>query len=428
MIGPRDGSAAGRRRVSPSRRWVPVVFVVASWLAVESVSFVGLFAMRRLARIEYAPTATTLAPEARENLDVFLARGTGAAMDMDPDLGWVPTRGTSEINSAGMRDDREYAPTAPPGVLRIAAFGDSFTYGSDVALGEAWAKRIVSLTPSIEVLNYGVPAYGLDQAYLRYVAVGDDYRPDIVLIGYMSENLARHVNVYRGFYSRSYRDSIFTKPRFKIEDGSLVLLPNPLTTPDAYRALRTREADVLREIGRNDFHFAGLHEGGPLDFSPSVRLLKVAGAETRKRLQTPIYTWDGRYDERSEAYQLTLRLLDRFYAEVIARGSLPVIVVFPDLNDQRRSRAGKPRRYAPLLTYVAAQGYRFIDVMDALEREQSRYSIDDLSVQWGHYSTLGNELVARHVLEQLDAWRIDTPERAREAPRRASTAPDGSRR
>jgi hypothetical protein len=424
MIGPRDGSADGRGRASPSRPWIPVVFVVASWLAVESVSFVGLFAMRRLARIEYAPTATKLAPEAREKLEVFLARGTGVAMDMDPDLGWVPTRGTAEINSAGMRDDREYAPTAPPGVLRIAAFGDSFTYGSDVPLADAWAKRIVSLTPSIEVLNYGVPAYGLDQAYLRYLGVGDDYHPDIVLIGYMSENLARHVNVYRGFYSRSYRDSIFTKPRFKIEDGSLVLLPNPLTTLDAYRALRTREAEVLREIGRNDFHFAGLYEDGPLDFSPSVRLLKVARAETRK----PIYTWDGRYDERSEAYQLTLRLLDRFYAEVIARGSLPVIVVFPDLNDQRRSRAAKPRRYAPLLTYLEAQGYRFIDVMDALEREQARYSIDDLSVQWGHYSTLGNELVARHVLEQLKAWRIDTSERAREAARRSSTAPDGSRR
>jgi len=169
------------------RRSIPVVFAVATYLVVEGASLSGLFLLRRFADIEYAPTATALSPEARKNLDAFLARGEGASMAMDPELGWAPIRGAGEINSAGMRADREYAAKAPPGVLRIAAFGDSFTYGSDVALGADWATQITTLAPAIEVLNYGVPAYGLDQAYLRYRAVGSDYRPDIVLIGYMSE-------------------------------------------------------------------------------------------------------------------------------------------------------------------------------------------------------------------------------------------------
>lgn len=423
----RTGDDPAGRGVLPSRsrRSIPVLFAVSVWIAVEGLCFVGLYALRRFAGIAYVPTATTLTLEARTNLDAFLARGAGASMDMDPALGWVPIRDTAEINSAGMRDDREYAPTPPPGVLRIAAFGDSFTYGSDVALGENWAKQITALSPSIEVLNYGVGAYGLDQAYLRYLAVGGDYHPDIVLIGYMSENLARNVNVYRGFYSRSYGDSIFTKPRFKLENGALVLVPNPLSTMDAYRSLRANETEVLREVGRHDFHYFGLYGDGALDFLPSVRLGKIAAAETRKRLQTPIYTGDGRYDERSEAYQVTLRLLDRFYAAVLARQALPIIVVFPDLNDQRRSREGLSRRYAPLLAYLEARGYRFIDAMDALEREQARYSIDDLSVKWGHYSKLGNEIVARHIRERLRAWRIDTPEQAREAGRRTTTVADG---
>lgn len=337
-------------------------------------------------------------------------------MAMDPELGWVPIRGAGEINSAGMRADREYAAKAPPGVLRIAAFGDSFTYGSDVALGADWATQITTLAPAIEVLNYGVPAYGLDQAYLRYRAVGSDYRPDIVLIGYMSENLARHVNVYRGFYSRSYRDAIFTKPRFKLDDGSLVLVPNPLATLDAYRTLRAREAGVLREIGQEDFHFVGLYGEGPFDFSPTARLLKLAAAELRRRGRVPIYTPDGRYDERSEAYAVTLRLIDRFYAEVLARGALPVLIVFPDLHDQRRSRAGKPRRYAPLLAYLESRRYRFIDLLDALEPVQIRHTIDELTVEWGHYSALSNEIVARHIVERLRRdWKIDSPERAQEA-------------
>ena len=394
---------------------VRVVVAVSLWCFVEALSFTGLAVLRRTTQLQYAPTASTLSPEARSNLEAFLARAAGASMDMDPELGWAPIKNRDDINSAGMRDDHEYASMPAPGVLRIAAFGDSFTFGSDVPLGENWAKRIPALARSIEVLNYGVPAYGLDQAYLRYLAVGAEYHPHIVLIGYMSENLARNVNVYRGFYSRAYRDAIFTKPRFKIENGSLTLVKNPLATIDAYRALRANEGEVLRAVGRQDFHFVGLYDAGPFDFSPTVRLLKIATAEGRKALQVPIFTRDGRYDERSEAYAVTLRIFDSFYRAVLERGALPIFVVFPDINDQRRSRQGKPRRYAPLLEHFQARGYRFIDTLDALERVQSSHTTSELTVQWGHYSKLGNDIVARFLLERLAEWGLDTPERVKEA-------------
>jgi len=121
-----------------------------------------------------------------------------------------------------MRDNREYAAQPPHGTLRIAAFGDSFTYGSDVLLHESWAKRLATQDESLQILNFGVGAYGLDQAYLRYLQHKDRHHPHIVFIGYMSRNLERHVNVYRPFYSRIYSRRIFTKPHFQINDGNLV--------------------------------------------------------------------------------------------------------------------------------------------------------------------------------------------------------------
>jgi len=36
-------------------------------------------------------------------------------------------------------------------------------------------------------------------------------------------------------------------------------------------------------------------------------------------------------------------------------------------------------------------------------------------VQWGHYSKLGNDIVARFLLERLAEWGLDTPERVKEA-------------
>lgn len=388
------------------RLFVRFAFAVVVYLLVEGVAFAGLLVLRKARGLSYVPAASTLPRAARRNLDRFLAQGEQPSIIMDADLGWLRRSGRQD-NAAGMRDDREYDSQPGAGILRIAAFGDSFTYGSDVELGENWTKRISAMNPAIEVLNYGIAAYGLDQAYLRYLKVGAEYHPHIVFIGFMTENIARDVNVYRGFYSRDYSDWFFTKPRFRIEKGELVLIPNPLRSVEDYRRLRNAEETVLSELGRNDYHYAGNYRAGPLDFSPTVRLVKMVAGRIEKSRQTPIFTADGKYDQRSEAYDITVRIFDAFYRKVLDAGALPIIVVLPDLNDQHRSREGKPRRYSALLDNFNAKGYRYIDVMQALEPVQKRYAISDLSVKWGHYSKLGNDIVARYILQSLSAWNLD---------------------
>ena len=392
--------------MSKRQLFVRFAFALVVYLLVEGVAFAGLHVLRKARGLSYFPAASTLPRAARQNLDRFLTPGSKPAMIMDADLGWLHRPGPQN-NAAGMRDDREYDPQAGAGILRIAAFGDSFTYGADVALGENWAKRISALNPEIEVLNYGIGAYGLDQAYLRYLKVGTDYHPHVVFIGFMTENIARDVNVYRGFYTSYYPDWFYTKPRFRIERGELALIPNPLRSVEDYRRLRDAEETVLREVGGNDYHYVGNYRAGPLDFSPTVRLVKMVAARIQKKRQSPIFTPDGRYDQRSEAYAITVGIFDAFYRKVLESGALPIIVVLPDLNDQHRSREGKPRRYAALLENFNAKGYRYIDAMQALEPVQQRYAISDLSVKWGHYSKLGNDIVARHILQTLGSWNLD---------------------
>ena len=62
----------------------------------------------------------------------------------------------SGANSAGMRDNREYRRVPPPVTIRMSAFGDSFTYGEDVTLGDTWEKQLALLMPSMVSLKYGV--------------------------------------------------------------------------------------------------------------------------------------------------------------------------------------------------------------------------------------------------------------------------------
>jgi len=396
--------------MSIDRRWlfVRVAFALIVYLLVESVAFGGLFVLRKTRGLRYFPDGSALSSKARADLDLFLAPGSKPRMTMDPDLGWIHGPDRAGINAAGMRDDREYNPEPDSSVLRVAAFGDSFTYGSDVELGENWAKRIPAINPAIEVLNYGVGAYGVDQAYLRYLRSGADFHPHMVLIGYMGENIGRHVNVYRGFYTGHYPDWFLTKPRFRMEKGQLALIPNPLRSVDDYRRLRDDERTVLSELARNDFHYAGHYGAGPFDFSPTVRLVKMVRARIELKRQRPIFRMDGQYDQQSEAYAITVGILDAFYRKVLEAGALPIIVVFPDLNqDEQRSREGKPRSYAALLNDFNRKGYRYIDAEDALASVQQRYTINDLTVRWGHYSKLGNDIVARHILKTLGNWNLD---------------------
>jgi hypothetical protein len=62
-------------------------------------------------------------------------------------------------------------------------------------------------------------------------------------------------------------------------------------------------------------------------------------------------------------------VLETFYREALADGSLPVIVLFPERRDVIRVlNEGKPAAYQPRVEHLRRAGYRFIDVMDGFER------------------------------------------------------------
>ena len=63
----------------------------------------------------------------------------------------------------------------------ILAVGDSFTFGDRVSDHETWPAQLERLTGR-QVLNAGVFGYGVDQAYLRAVALLETYDTDLVVL------------------------------------------------------------------------------------------------------------------------------------------------------------------------------------------------------------------------------------------------------
>ncbi|MDX1735125.1 MAG: hypothetical protein R3228_12190, partial [Halioglobus sp.] len=394
--------------------FIRVTSFVLLYLFAELLAWVAIEVTTRAGLISYRPNVSELNEEQLDALGKLVDGTRRGQFEVAPDpvLGWRPIL---EANSAGMRDDLEYDVEPASGELRVSAFGDSFTYSSDVPMQHSWTKQLAAMSPSLTVFNFGSGAYGLDQAYLRYRLEKQPYRGDIVLIGYMSENIARHVNVFRPFYSPAYRQVIFTKPRFRIRDGELELLPNPVATKEDHAEFLRNHREIVPGLGENDYHYQIGYTRSWLDISPLFRLTREFHRLVKARITHPIFDIDGMYSTRSEAFELTKRIFDEFYREVLEDGSLPIIVVFPDMNDHGRSRAGKVRRYQPLLDYFDEAGYRYIDILSAIEPVESRLSVDDLTVAWGHFSPRGNQIIAFHIYHHLKRFYALSPVRVEKA-------------
>lgn len=396
-----------------------LVLLVFLWLLVELACWVGLWALQRYKGLEYTPALVqTLSDKHRGILQAHLG-GSGSYVTFDPELGWTIRPNGSKrgykTNRYGIRASREYALQPPPGTLRLAAFGDSFTHASDVTNEETWHRRMEEMNPRVEVLNFGVPGFEPGQALLRYRRDGVKFHPHVVLIGFMSENIYRGVNTFRPFYFP--RSGVpFAKPRFALRGGDLVLIPNPLPSEDAYRELLRKPAEVLPRLGENDYFYRRSSKRSPLDFLPSVRFASIFSNQYLHQPPTR-----GRvYNTRSEAYQVTRSVLEEFYKEAARNGSLPILVLFPERRDIRARREGRTVVYQPLLDELRGKGYRVIDLLEGFERYDPQGEM--MKKRFIHYPESGNRMVARHILDYLEKNGLATPEGARAGAQSASAS------
>jgi hypothetical protein len=84
-------------------------------------------------------------------------------------------------NSASLRD-QEYPATKPPDTLRVLALGDSFTFGEGVAYGERFTDVPENEIAGLEIINAGVPGWGIETELAFLALEGVRYRPDWVIV------------------------------------------------------------------------------------------------------------------------------------------------------------------------------------------------------------------------------------------------------
>jgi lysophospholipase L1-like esterase len=92
-----------------------------------------------------------------------------------------------QLNAAGLRAAADVPARPPPGVCRVLALGDAYTFGYGVRADEAYPAvlaRQLAAVGRFEVLNAGFPNVHVEQQRRRLRTLLDRLAPDVVLVNF----------------------------------------------------------------------------------------------------------------------------------------------------------------------------------------------------------------------------------------------------
>jgi hypothetical protein len=351
----------------------------------------------RLLGRQHLPIVTT-----RQKIEAYLGGEGRPFLVYDPLLGWAPrpnatsADGLYHYNAQGVRAQSDTARTAPAGTMRIALFGDSYIHGDEVGfeetIGAQLESRLRAAGFDVEVLNFGVSAYGTDQAFLRWRSLGKTFAPEVVIQGLFIANVTRNLNVIRSI--KSPRGGIpFSKPRFVLQ-GETLLPINVPTLPPA-RVVGVLEDFSSWEYARYEHFFAPCGDVGSFWRRSCALDFLLASVMPRCALSVD-------WSPSGEPARVTQRILEQYAKEVGEAGAAFFVLQLPEDRRLRRNLLHEQRSDSDELVDAIVAQFEVINPEEALVAAARQADVRALFVE-RHYTGQTNDLVAAAVAARLRA-------------------------
>jgi hypothetical protein len=298
-----------------------------------------------------------------------------STLEYDPLLGWRPKSSTvlkdwfgkgqtETTNGQGFRATREYTAEVPGGRYRIICLGDSFTHGVG-GDHETYPAQLERLSPSIEAVNMGRGAYGIDQLYLWYMRDGQKLRTNMLLFAFIEDDFDRMT-------SDTFR-TLRPKPQLVMRGNTLAVVNVPVPTWTTVSS-----TGWLEEFPRRMALYQVLH-----------------------RAQERLFS---HYD----MHPIVARVFAELKALSLQRQQQFVLVYLPSFKDAPGSGRG-PREIAQDVERIARdQQIPFVNLTSMFEGS-SPSQIAPYFLPDEHYSSSGNRLVATTLLKWLRARFPEVP-------------------
>lgn len=317
-------------------------------------------------------------------------------------FGWLPLAKSQNTNKNCLNNEYvisygEYSQRVNPfgedKPSRISTYGDSFTEGEEVNDDQTFQYYLSQLTGT-NVKNFGVGAYGTDQALLRLehnLHSGID-QPEVVILSVYTENSKRILGNYRPFLYRQKISQLTFKPRY-FQSGSqniVTLVENPLDTPFTEKNLRK----AFSMAKKYDYWFYVNSQRLTVRF-PYIVTMPLAFAG--KMIEYRYDLW------HAEAGRIMDHLLNRFISLSNEYNFKPVICFLPTERDTKKFINGSTLQYQDYVKRIReSTTFDQAIIIDLLEEsfDYSKYYLGGLDNSC-HCSPYGNLVIAKSILEHL---------------------------
>ena len=356
-------------------------------------------------------------------LEKFLPHG------FDPELGWVRKPNTEHLengkygkvkwttNFSGARTNPEFEKTES----KISCYGDSFAFCRQVNDDETW-EHYLSKTFMINVQNFGVGNYGLDQTLLRLKREYTLNPTKIVIIGVVPDTISRILSMWKHYYE--YGNTLGFKPRFKISNNDLELIKNPIDTKEKF----LKYTNYLNIIQENDFFYKTKFSKEKITFPYCINIFRnwkrnleliravkriekneSDGDNSKEILWKPMsiimeinLKWRVQLFQNKNNLDLIIKILEEYVMFSKQNNFLPVFVFLPQKDDLLFIKKNYHFYENMINAILKIKDLVFFDITKELIQIKNLDELySDDNDYGGHYSADGNKKISELIANEL---------------------------
>ncbi len=141
-----------------------------------------------------------------------------------------------QSNNFGFRASRDYVPQKAAGIKRVLIFGDSNVFGNGVSNDQRFPDILETILPGVEVYNFALEGFAVDQQYLCYQEFGVQFEHDLVVVAPAIETIRKLKTHYEQTLDENNVQRCYARPYFDLVDGKLrrgnIPVPEGFIDPD----------------------------------------------------------------------------------------------------------------------------------------------------------------------------------------------------
>ncbi len=153
-----------------------------------------------------------------------------------------------QTNNFGFRCNHDFSLSKKSDIKRILIFGDSYIFGNGVCNEIRFPDVMEKLIPGIEIYNFALEGFGLDQQYLCYQEIGAAFEHDLIIIAPAIETIRKLTAHYEQVLDEHNVKRCYAKPYFDLVDGNLARRNVPL--PGGYIDMEDLPASEKEKVNR----------------------------------------------------------------------------------------------------------------------------------------------------------------------------------